>query len=113
MSLRGSRGWRIVLVLLLPVLGHSQVAIAEISGTHGSSVFHGYAAFIDYSVKPKFEPVVIRPKQTTVCGASCAPPKAPLVTTYEFAQDAGAFLAVNGSFSNSAPHYDVCGCLRA
>jgi hypothetical protein len=89
------------------------VALCEISGSGGGdAAFHGYAAFLDYSVRPAIEPVVLRPKSTTACGRPCKRPLAPLETTYEFAQQAGTFLAVNGSFSNSAPSYDVCGCLR-
>ena len=101
-------------LLLYATSAHAQVAVAEISGSHGTDApFHGYVAFLDYSVKPKIEPVVIRPKSVTACGAQCKSPMAPLVTTYEFAQAVGAFLAVNGSFSDpAAKGYDVCGCLR-
>ena len=99
--------------LLIAVPAQAQVALAEISGSHGAAAqFHGYVAFVDYSARPKIEPVVIRPKSVTACGQTCKNPNAPLVTTYEFAQSAGTFLTVNGSFSNSAPSYDVCGCLR-
>jgi len=100
-------------ILLWPAASQAQVALCEISGSHGADApFHGYVAFLDYSAAPGIEPVVIRPA-ATACGRKCERPMAPLVTTYEFAQQSGAFLAVNGSFSNSAPQgYDVCGCLR-
>jgi hypothetical protein len=88
-----------IMLLLLTAAGvRAQIAIQEVNGSFPSSNatknFHGYIVFLDLSSR-QFTPLVINP-------IGRCPDKyyAPLMPTYEWAQQAGAFLALNGSFIN-------------
>jgi Phosphodiester glycosidase len=96
-------------LVLLAQAARAQLAVGEVGGAyHRDGVphrFHGYVALVDLT-SGRFTPLVGRP-------ASCGKPGfAPLVTTSEWAGSAGAFLAINGSFSLPEREYKPGDCLR-
>jgi hypothetical protein len=87
----------------------AQIAIGEINGAFPVSgrlkSFHGYAVFLEMPSQSYF-PIVTNPPT-----GSC-PQKfnAPLLPTYQWAQQTGAFLALNGSFGDPEAEYRPGDC---
>src|SRR4051812_47178660 len=89
-------------------VAYAQLAVGEISGTWGSAQtpFHGYVALLN--MQPfQFTPIVRHPSG---CGTS--PGFANLVTTSDWGDSVGAYLAINGSFSLPENGYKPGDCLQ-
>ena len=104
----------LVTLLLLTTTGiRAQVATGEVNGTctsdYGPAKFHGYVVFIQNPQK-NVTPLVTKPP-TPACRATPCPLKtAPLLTTYDWAQQVGAFVAINASFGEPEPEFKPCDC---
>jgi Phosphodiester glycosidase len=97
-----------LIMLLLSAPGiRAQVAVGEVNGTYTAdkvtTKFHGYVVFIEQPGK-YFTPLVTRP------APGCPTGYAPLLTTYDWAQQVGAFVAINGSFGDPEQEFKPGDC---
>jgi hypothetical protein len=95
--------------LLAAASAGAQIVLGEINGSYQdrqgkTRLFRGYIAFLRMEGTP-FLPVVTKPAPT------CVPPAAPLLLTADWAQQVGAFLAVNASFGEPEQEYKPGDCL--
>jgi Phosphodiester glycosidase len=98
----------LVLLLLAAPCARAQIAVGEINGSFPSSgttkKFHGYVVFLELPSQ-RFTPLVINP-----VGTCTTKYNAPLVNTYQWAEQVGAFLALNGSFTDPTSEYKPGDC---
>jgi hypothetical protein len=98
----------LVALLLLTADGvRAQIAIGGVSGGYSSDLgpkkFHRYVVFIEQPGR-HFTPLVTKP------ATGCPTYYAPLLTTYDWAQQAGAFVAINASFGDPEQEYKPGDC---
>jgi Phosphodiester glycosidase len=99
----------ILFSFLFPSKGKAQLAIGEINGSfpsgNGTNTFHGYVVFLETSGR-QYVPLVAAPPTGSCSQAYYAP----LLPTYQWAQQADAFLALNGSFIDPEGEYKPGDC---
>lgn len=97
----------VVLLLLAADGARAQIAIGEVSGSYpyatGTKKFHGYVVFVEQPAS-YFTPLVTNP------AAGCPTKEAPLLTTSDWAQQVGAFVAINASFGDPEQEYKPGDC---
>lgn len=100
----------IIFLFLTAPRVRSQVAVGEVNGNcisdTGPAKFHGYVVLIQ---KPGdyFTPLVTNPP---LGPASCPAGYAPLLPTYDWAQQVGAFVAINASFGDPEQEFKPGDC---
>jgi hypothetical protein len=98
----------ILVSFFCPSDARAQIAIGEVNGSFpsdsGANTFHGYVVFLETSGR-QYVPLVIAPS-----AGNCPQYNALLLPTYQWAQQAGAFLALNGSFIDPEGEYKPGDC---